>query len=180
MRQNHPMTTLAILAAVCGLAAALPAQAQAQDGSPIQGPPIVISTPQGQTPPGGDEHPRTPSTGDDLALEWFSIDGGGRMYLTAGEFEMGSTVGQPDTGYAFGDCFEFTGGFWAIVAPAACYANCDHSTTAPILNVADFSCFLQHYAAGDCYANCDDSTQTPTLNVADFSCFLTKYAAGCP
>jgi T5SS/PEP-CTERM-associated repeat protein len=61
-----------------------------------------------------------------------------------------------------------------------CYSNCDGSDVAPTLNVADFSCFLQKYAAGDAYANCDGSTQAPVLNVADFSCFLQKYSAGCP
>ena len=64
--------------------------------------------------------------------------------------------------------------------PAACYANCDGSTQAPVLNVADFSCFLAKFAAGNAYANCDGSTQAPALNVADFSCFLSKFAAGCP
>ncbi|MEX2217826.1 MAG: proprotein convertase P-domain-containing protein [Phycisphaerales bacterium] len=64
--------------------------------------------------------------------------------------------------------------------PAVCYANCDNSTQAPVLNVADFGCFLTRYASGDPYANCDASTQPPVLNVADFGCFLTKYAAGCP
>ncbi|MEX2219399.1 MAG: hypothetical protein WD749_11665 [Phycisphaerales bacterium] len=64
--------------------------------------------------------------------------------------------------------------------PSACYANCDGSTAAPILNVQDFGCFLTRYAAGDPYANCDGSTAAPVLNVQDFGCFLTKYAAGCP
>jgi hypothetical protein len=31
-----------------------------------------------------------------------------------------------------------------------------------------------------CYANCDNSTVAPVLNAADFSCFLTKFRAGCP
>jgi hypothetical protein len=64
--------------------------------------------------------------------------------------------------------------------PPACYANCDASTAAPVLNVADFACFLTKFAAGDPYANCDQSTAQPLLNVADFSCFLGKFAAGCP
>ncbi len=63
---------------------------------------------------------------------------------------------------------------------AACYANCDNSTTPPILNVADFTCFLQRFAAGESYANCDQSTTPPVLNVADFTCFLQSFAAGCP
>ena len=61
-----------------------------------------------------------------------------------------------------------------------CYANCDGSTTAPVLNILDFSCFLQKFALGDPYANCDGSTTAPVLNVLDFSCFLQKFAAGCP
>jgi hypothetical protein len=61
-----------------------------------------------------------------------------------------------------------------------CYANCDCSSTAPNLNVADFTCFLQRFASGAAYANCDLSTTAPTLNVADFTCFLQRFAAGCP
>src|SRR5262249_28124765 len=66
------------------------------------------------------------------------------------------------------------------VAPAlACYANCDESTLAPALNVLDFACFLNKFAAGDAYANCDGSTTSPLLNVLDFACFLNAFAAGC-
>jgi DNA-binding beta-propeller fold protein YncE len=61
----------------------------------------------------------------------------------------------------------------------ACYANCDNSTTQPVLNVADFTCFLQRFAAGESYANCDGSTQAPVLNVADFTCYLQRFAVGC-
>ena len=65
-------------------------------------------------------------------------------------------------------------------AVGGCYANCDNSTAAPVLNVLDFSCFLNRFAAGDMYANCDGSTQAPTLNVLDFACFVNAFAAGCP
>jgi trimeric autotransporter adhesin len=61
-----------------------------------------------------------------------------------------------------------------------CYANCDLSTTAPKLNIADFTCFLRHFAASSPYANCDNSTGTPALDIADFQCFMQKFAAGCP
>jgi hypothetical protein len=78
----------------------------------------------------------------------------------------------------------FLGAFEVDVAcgpgcPLPCYANCDGSTTDPVLNVADFSCFISKFAAGDPYANCDGSTTEPILNVADFSCFLGQFAAGC-
>ena len=60
-----------------------------------------------------------------------------------------------------------------------CYANCDHSTTVPFLNVGDFICFQSRFAAGDTYANCDHSTTPPVLNVGDFICFQAAFAAGC-
>ena len=63
---------------------------------------------------------------------------------------------------------------------AACYANCDCSVAAPLLNINDFVCYLNRFATGDPYANCDASTAPPTLNVADFICFMNAYAAGCP
>jgi hypothetical protein len=61
-----------------------------------------------------------------------------------------------------------------------CYPNCDGSTIGPVLNVSDFSCFLNRFAAGDSYANCDGSTIPPVLNISDFSCFLNLFAQGCP
>ncbi len=70
-------------------------------------------------------------------------------------------------------CYEFQLSSW-------CYANCDDSISAPTLNVLDFTCFLNKFAAGDPYANCDGSTNPPVINVLDFSCFLNKFAAGCP
>jgi trimeric autotransporter adhesin len=72
------------------------------------------------------------------------------------------------------------GGIARLACHAACYANCDGSAAAPFLNVQDFTCFLQRYAAGESYANCDRSTAAPVLNVQDFTCFLQGYAAGCP
>ena len=62
----------------------------------------------------------------------------------------------------------------------ACYANCDGSTVPPTLNINDFACFLNRFAAGDPYANCDPSTPAPVLNILDFACFLNRFAAGCP
>ncbi len=61
----------------------------------------------------------------------------------------------------------------------ACYPNCDRSTMPPILNVSDFSCFINRFATGDTYANCDYSTTPPILNVLDFTCFLNTFAMGC-
>ena len=78
---------------------------------------------------------------------------------------------------AFRNRFEVQG---TLSTGGGCYANCDNSTTAPVLNVADFTCFLNRFAAGESYANCDESTTAPVLNVADFTCFLQSFAGGCP
>jgi hypothetical protein len=61
-----------------------------------------------------------------------------------------------------------------------CYANCDESTGAPLLNISDFICFQARFVAADPYANCDASTAAPTLNIADFVCFMGRFSAACP
>ncbi|MFN0134345.1 MAG: GC-type dockerin domain-anchored protein [Phycisphaerales bacterium] len=71
------------------------------------------------------------------------------------------------------------GGLTGSAVCGTCYANCDGSTSAPVLNVNDFTCFLNKFAAADSYANCDASTTVPVLNVNDFTCFLNAFAAGC-
>jgi len=65
------------------------------------------------------------------------------------------------------------------VCSTGCYANCDGSTSIPLLTANDFQCFLNEFAAGNMYANCDGSTAAPTLTANDFQCFLNAYAAGC-
>jgi hypothetical protein len=62
-------------------------------------------------------------------------------------------------------------------APQACYADCNGDGSR---NTADFTCFLQKYAAADPWANCDASVVAPVVNTADFTCFLQRYSAGCP
>jgi hypothetical protein len=111
-------------------------------------------------------------------LSWNTVDCGGGA-AAGGAIAVSGTIGQPDAGGPLsGGSYTVTGGFWT--ASASCYANCDNSTVAPVLNVLDFSCFLNKFAAGDPYANCDGSTTAPVLNVLDFACFLNKFAAGCP
>ncbi len=60
-----------------------------------------------------------------------------------------------------------------------CYANCDNSTSPPILTANDFQCFLNMFAAGNAYANCDGSCNAICLTANDFQCFLNAFATGC-
>jgi glucose/arabinose dehydrogenase len=61
-----------------------------------------------------------------------------------------------------------------------CRANCDGSTTPPILDINDFVCFIDHFMQGDPYCNCDHSTTPPVLNIYDFICYQHQFSLGCP
>jgi hypothetical protein len=116
------------------------------------------------------------------AVTWSNVDGSGTTVdSTGGTYAIAGICGQWDAGAQSGGGSSVVGGFWAILnSSVTCYANCDGSTSAPVLGVADFVCFLGRFRAGDPYANCDGSTSPPTLGVADFVCFLAKFRAGCP
>jgi hypothetical protein len=79
--------------------------------------------------------------------------------------------------------------YYAGTPTPPCYANCDGSTVQPVLNVDDFTCFINEFAQAQtlpaaqqvsAYANCDGSTVHPVLNVDDFTCFINAFAQGCP
>ncbi len=92
--------------------------------------------------------------------------------------EVTEVPGAEDEFIRLFNCLQQTGR--ECSSSGSCFANCDNSGSAPVLNVADFTCFLGKFASGDNSANCDGSVSQPVLNVADFGCFLTKFAAGCP
>jgi hypothetical protein len=95
------------------------------------------------------------------------LDGNPRLAEDSGTPNSG--VGSPPIDIG---AFEFQG--------QTCYANCDQSTTAPVLNIDDFTCFISRYAMGHPLANCDGSTTEPILDLNDFTCFIEAFTAGCP
>ena len=109
--------------------------------------------------------------------------GGATVPLQAASLTLTSTIGDPlASAIVSAGPYSLAGGFLLVAGdegPPPCYANCDGSTTPPVLNVLDFACFLNRFAAGDSSANCDGSTTPPLLNVLDFACFLNKFAIGC-
>ena len=58
--------------------------------------------------------------GTDYDLSRNSIDGGGVMRSIGGDFELSSTIGQPDAGVVYGGDFQLTGGFWFESPPTDC------------------------------------------------------------
>ncbi|MFN0131970.1 MAG: hypothetical protein ACKVW3_05500 [Phycisphaerales bacterium] len=83
---------------------------------------------------------------------------------------------------------------WFHAGLSGCFGNCDRSTTPPVLNVNDFMCFGNEFAALSALdptpsnlllqinsrANCDGSTNVPVLTSNDFLCFNQAYVDGCP
>lgn len=124
-------------------------------------------------------------------------------WINFGPFPGNPSIPQPRIdvgagrlrGYAWGENIGWinldgsVAGQFVSVQGGGCTANCDGSTTAPVLNALDFSCFLTRYREGlalpaaeqfAAYGNCDGSTVAPVLNALDFSCFLNRYRLGCP
>jgi trimeric autotransporter adhesin len=127
--------------------------------------------------------------------QWMIVDGGitgpGLGSNFPSVFGLGVAGGRLYVGGSFTEVNGMAANGLAARTPCTpvCYANCDGSTTAPILNVEDFTCFINEFAAAiqlpheqqlTHYANCDESTTAPVLNVEDFTCFINKFAQGCP
>ena len=53
-------------------------------------------------------------TGDPFDLTWNTVDGGGGMFSSGGDFTLGGTIGQPDAGFLSGGDFGLSGGFWVV------------------------------------------------------------------
>jgi hypothetical protein len=79
----------------------------------------------------------------------------------------------------------FHAGIWASREPRGgggadgpCFANCDGSTTAPVLTANDFQCFLDAKAACSLAADCNGNGLV-CPDPGDYICFMTAYASGC-
>ncbi len=77
----------------------------------------------------------------DFAIDWHTIDGGGEMFSTGGDFSLGGSIGQPDANQVVmtGGDFELQGGFWAVAAAPCdpCDMDCDGD-----INAFDIEPFL--------------------------------------
>ena len=122
---------------------------------------------------------RYDSAGNQTWIRQFGTSGSEYAYALCPDGAGGAFAAGHTTGSLGGPNAGVYDVWLARYGTPSCYANCDNSTAAPILNVNDFGCFLNKFAAADPYANCDHSTAPPTLNVNDFQCFLNAFAAGC-
>ena len=72
-------------------------------------------------------------------IDWYTIDGGGEMFSTGGDYELSGTIGQADAGEMSGGAYSLTGGFWFEQPPGDCNADglvnlFDHGDFVPCLD----------------------------------------------
>ncbi len=152
----------------------------------VDSPPLIAAQPENAAAYPGQPASFTVTAEDATGYQWRRdgnpLQDGGNLSGASTPVLLISPVSAADAG-AY-DCVasDPCGATQSLRATLAilCYPNCDGSTISPVLNVLDFACFLNAFAAGETYANCDGSTIPPALNVLDFACFLNAFAAGCP
>ena len=100
-------------------------------------------------------------------LTWHTIDGGGVMRSTGGDFELSGTIGQHDAGRMAGGDFELTGGFWFEVLPS----DCDEDGVVGLLDYDSFETCITGPGGGPLPAgcNCFDFDQDGVVTLADFA-----------
>jgi len=122
------------------------------------------------------------TTAQDFDLFWHTIDGGGDMWTTGGDFELSGTIGQPDTGTTAmtGGDFELTGGFWAILfaEPEPIPGDLDGDGD---VDLADLAALLASYGAceGDPGFNpAADLDESGCVDLTDLATLLSHYGEG--
>ena len=97
-----------------------------------------------------------------------TVDGGGEMFSTGGDFELSGTIGQADAGVLTGGGFQLTGGFWFEQPPG----DCNSTGNVNLFDHADFEACLSGpgggVAEGCACFDLDGSGDVDLLDVAAF------------
>lgn len=99
-----------------------------------------------------------------------TVDGGGAMNSTDGNFELSGTIGQPDAGSMSGGNFILMGGFWFESAQGDC--NTDGE-----VNLADYDDLASCLAGPDSNLNstacqCYDADSDSDVDLRDMARFM--------
>jgi hypothetical protein len=112
---------------------------------------------------------------DSFELARSTVDGGGTMFCTGGEFEFSGTIGQPDAGAMSVDGYTMSGGFWFPVPPGD--GNEDG-----VVDLADFrvfnACMLGPAGGLDTGCVQHDMDASGHIDVRDFAAFQRAFTTG--
>jgi hypothetical protein len=115
----------------------------------------------------------------DFALDWYTVDGGGEMWTTGGDFELSGTIGQPDANAVAmtGSGFVLTGGFWAAGAPESPIPGDVDGD----VDLADLTQLLVHYGVTQGVGYEDgDLDGDGDVDLADLAALLANYGMTAP
>jgi len=57
------------------------------------------------------------SASPEYRIDWWTIDGGGAISSSRGDFSLSGTIGQPENGTSSAGNFAVSGGFWGGSTP---------------------------------------------------------------
>ena len=142
-----------------------------------------------------DDGARAPR-GSGLTIDWYTVDGGGKMNTAAGQMELSGTIAQADAGVTMtGGEFSVTGGFWVgALGPAAHTCLCGDLDGDGEVGLTDFTTFAKcfHLTAAtqpdseDCSQEefwCSDLDGDGEVGLDDFVTFTNLFrqpASGSP
>jgi len=108
----------------------------------------------------------------DFDIHWRTIDAGGLMFSSGGDYELSGTVGQPDAGAMTGGEFELTGGFWFELPQG----DCNSTGSVDLLDYDDFeSCLAGPDAGVAVGCECFDVNRSDTVDLLDFAVVQTTF-----
>ncbi len=110
-------------------------------------------------------------------LNWNSIDCGGGISSTGGNFELGGTFGQPDAGPKLtGGNYQLAGGFWPAFTAPHCPLRGDLNSDGR-RDGQDIQMFIGCYLGDGINCACADMDQDEALTPADVNAFANVLLA---
>lgn len=121
--------------------------------------------------------------GQTLALDWFTIDGGGAMSSAGTTFSVYGTIGQPDVGLVMsGGNFELVGGFWSSRAAERDCGDCVGDIVIDgSVDLSDLALLLSNFGVST-GATCQDGDIVGgdgSVDLSDLALLLANFGRVC-